>query len=198
MVAGPAIVLSGDGGEAGYVTMSFLVGSSVSGAAARPRHAHFHHTSARPSPAATAVSAFAPDHPVPPSILSALLPPQRWLDRCSWKGVAGAAVMGANACALAYLCSRAWGGWADQQERQRLEQQQEERQKAEQQEIARAALLYLQRLWDVAMKVRCEEGVGRSGIPTPLHLYSSDLHPHHKPHKLQQTLTLNPARHPKP
>lgn len=79
-----------------------------------------------------------------PRVLERLLPRTGSL---SWQSLLVAAAVGANVWALAYLARRYYASWLEQQ------QQEGKGEEDQQQEVARAALAYLQRLWDVAMQV---------------------------------------------
>lgn len=137
-------------GDKQYVTMTWMVGTM-----AERRAPRWHHTLPQQSSSCAASAPSTQQHHSQwfPE-LRPLLP--RGLERLPWRTQSGggcgvrwqpvvaAAVLGANMCALAYLVRWAWNTWIERHDRQRVED--------EQQEVTRAALAYLQRLWDVALK----------------------------------------------
>lgn len=130
-------------GSKPYVSMSWLLDRG---------HHHWQQLQLQPASSSSQQSQWLPALPL---MLPRMLERLRMRHRPSWQAVLAAAALGANVCALAYLARRAYNIWAEQQEQQ-------QRKEEEHQELMRAALAYLQRLWDVATQA------GAAGSPADL------------------------------
>jgi len=128
------------GRPADRVTMSWLLGADASFAAVAPRGGLAPFTAT-----AFALERIRPRH-----------------GGVSWQGVLAAAALGANVCALAYLARRMYSAWMENEggedDKEKEKQQQQQQAEEDQSEVTRAALAYLQRLWDIAMQVRAPLG----------------------------------------
>ncbi|GBF91442.1 hypothetical protein Rsub_04182 [Raphidocelis subcapitata] len=147
----------GGGGARRGVRLDFVLGADGHAAGRRGAQQQCWHvqraaarTHAAPQPGHAGASAAAPRLRLPslPQLPSPGLP-------CSWRALAAAGLVGANVLALAWLARRAWLDAAARRAAADAAEAAEARADGEQEqiEVTRAALNYMQRLWDLAMQV---------------------------------------------